>query len=65
MPGLLWSPQQWFFSPQNLCSLNDLSDLNSLNDLNDLDSLNSSKKITDPDGLIILSTQMINTSPFL
>jgi hypothetical protein len=46
--GWLWSPQLWFFRPQNLCSLNDLSGLNSLNSLNglnDLDSLISLKNL--------------------
>jgi len=33
--------------------------------LNDLDSLISLKKFTDPDDLIVPSTQMTNTSPFL
>ena len=50
---------------KNLCSLNDLDGLNNLSGLNDLDSLISSKKNTHPDGWIIPTTKMTNTSFFL
>ena len=51
------------YGSKRLCSLNGLYSLNNLSGQNDLDSLISSKKITELDGWIIPSTQMIKTRP--